>query len=226
MNEYKTFLRKRRKKQFTAASFFLVFITAGRFYPLIGLLIPLCMVFGIGISFARGRKWCDFFCPRGSFLDSVAKPASRDKKIPGLLRSTPFRAFFLVFFMAVVLLQITRIWPSPEGLGLFFVNMLTITTAAGVLLALFIHRRAWCSFCPIGSAACAVGKGKQPLYIDSEKCTECGACLKACPLQLSPYLHAGEGVQKITEGDCVKCGLCVRACPAQALNFEGEKKWT
>jgi ferredoxin-type protein NapH len=70
---------------------FLRFLAAGWFLPLIGYFIPLCMLMGIGIASFRGRSWCDWLCPRGSFLDALLKKVSRNKKIPQVFRSTPLR---------------------------------------------------------------------------------------------------------------------------------------
>ncbi len=219
MEEYKELKNRRRKKQYAAASFFVFFAAAGPFYPVLGLLIPLCMFLGIGISFKKGRKWCDFYCPRGSFLDSALQRASRGKKIPSFLRSFRFRVLFLIFFMSVVIYNVVRLWPSPPAMGMLFVRMLIATTAAGALLAVLLHQRTWCSFCPIGSCSCAVGRARMPLMIDSEKCTGCRLCLKVCPVQLEPYKYSSSGVVEIKNGDCLKCGLCVAACPVKALGF-------
>lgn len=193
------------------------------FYPVIGLIIPICILSAVGIALnKRGRKWCDYFCPRGSFLDSIAGRISPDREIPGFLRSRAFRVFFLAFFMLFASAGIYRAWPHPESLGFFFVKMLAVTSALGIILAVFIHRRAWCSFCPAGTAACLAGRDGKTLFIDSGKCTSCGVCGNVCPLRLNPFKHTGSGIEKVKvmkERDCLKCGLCVKACPAGALKF-------
>jgi pyruvate formate lyase activating enzyme len=54
------------------------------------------------------------------------------------------------------------------------------------------------------------------------KCIQCGACLKACPLNaINPDLEVKSGF-KIDKGLCNECGDCVRACPVGALKLVGE----
>lgn len=74
MTEYKLLAQKRKIKQFLMAGVFIVILILGWYYPLLGYFIPLCMLLGIGIGFSKGRKWCDWFCPRGSFFDSMIRP--------------------------------------------------------------------------------------------------------------------------------------------------------
>ncbi len=69
--------------------------------------------------------------------------------------------------------------------------------------------------------------------VDQEKCTACGACVKACPLNINillPY-HAFVYVacsshdnvrdtpKNCTTG-CIGCGVCVKVCPSQAITLE------
>ena len=78
-------IKSRRIKQyFTGASFILFFI-GGWFYPLIGFFIPACMIAGVGLATRKGRKWCDWMCPRGSFADAYLKLISSQKTIPYFL---------------------------------------------------------------------------------------------------------------------------------------------
>jgi ferredoxin-type protein NapH len=85
------------------------------------------------------------------------------------------------------------------------------------VLAMIFHQRAWCAICPIGSLSSWVGRNKYPLTVDQDKCIECGACEKICPMQLAPAkLREGS---MATRGDCLKCGLCVAACGKEALTF-------
>lgn len=212
--------RSRRWKQVFLGSLFVVFLVGGWFYSLIGYFIPLCMVAGVGLAAFRGRTWCNWLCPRGSFADTYMKVISPGRKMPGWLRGTPVRLGVLAFLMAMLTFQITRLWPDPYAIGKFFVVLLTITTVVGVFMALFLHQRAWCSICPIGSLSSWVGKNRYPLSMDKGACVSCGLCAKACPMQLSPQ-EMKEGEAMAYRGDCLKCGLCAKACPKQALCFPG-----
>lgn len=54
------------------------------------------------------------------------------------------------------------------------------------------------------------------------KCTQCGACLKACSQKaINPDLELKSGF-KIDKGLCNECGDCVQTCPAEALKLVGK----
>lgn len=235
MTEYKNFNRQRKLKQFFTGILFLVIIIGGWKYPLLGYFIPLCMLLGIGMALFKGRKWCDWYCPRGSFFDSMIRPISPKKEIPSFFKGLPLRIGMLSFLMLMMTIQIITRWPDPHKIGMFFVMLLTVTTILGIILALIFHQRTWCYFCPIGSMANWVGKTKYPLKINSQACTECELCYKICPVQVAPFKFSRQSgipqnvgktmdLEIVRDGDCLKCNLCVLACPKKALNLGGSKK--
>lgn len=210
--------RTRTIKQYIFGAVFLFLLVAGWFFPLIGYFIPLCMVAGITMASFKGRKWCNWYCPRGSFADSYMKIISPERKIPDWLRSMPVRIGVLAFLIGMLTFQIIRLWPDPYAIGRFFMVLLTITTAVGIILALIFQQRSWCYICPIGSMSNWVGKNKNQLSIDKEACVSCKLCGKTCPMQLTPF-EMKEKHEMSFKGDCLKCGLCVAACPKDALVF-------
>ncbi len=212
---------KRRLKQFILSGFFLIILVSGWSFPLLGYFIPLCMLLGMGIGFFKGRKWCDWYCPRGSFFDTLIKLISPKREIPTFFKGLPLRIGFLFFLMLMMTVQIIKRWPDPYKIGMFFVILLTATTILGIVLALIFHPRTWCCFCPIGSMANWVGRWKYPLKINSALCTDCKLCYKICPIQVAPHTFKKENIQMVKDGDCLKCNLCVSACPKKALILEG-----
>ena len=208
----------RNIKQYILGSIFVILLAAGWYLPLIGYFIPLCMVAGVGMATVRGRQWCNWYCPRGSFADTYLKLISPGKKIPALLRTTAFRLGVLSFLMLMLTIQIVRLWPDGFAIGGFFIVLLTVTTIIGIILSIVYHQRSWCSICPIGSLSSWVGKNKHQLKIDSESCIRCKACAKICPMGLAP-VEMKASVEMCYKGDCLKCGLCVATCPKDALSF-------
>jgi ferredoxin len=51
---------------------------------------------------------------------------------------------------------------------------------------------------------------------DPDKCTDCGACAKACPMdiRISEYIQNG---QRVLSTECIFCLECTNVCPKGAL---------
>jgi len=212
--------KRRSIRQTIIGTGFLGLVATGWVYPVVGYFIPLCMLLGIGIALFRGRTWCNWLCPRGSFADGLLKRVSSGKKIPEVFRSLPMRVGTLTFLMVMLGFQIVRLWPDVYAIGGFFVMLLTITTGVGILLALLVHHRTWCYICPIGTMSNWVGANRRPLKMEAENCVECKLCAKVCPMKLKPY-ELKDTERMSHGGDCLKCGLCGQACPYVALSFKG-----
>ena len=211
--------KSRKLKQYIMGTIFLVLLSFGWFYPPVGYFIPLCMIAGIGMARWKGRKWCNWMCPRGSFSDSYMKLMSRGRKIPGFFRTSPLRIGVIVFLMSMLTYQIVRLWPDPYTIGRLFMTLLTITTALSILLAIIIHQRSWCYICPIGTISNWVGQNRESLFGKNDLCNSCKLCSKACPMLLEPCELKEKGKMSF-RGDCLKCGLCVATCPKDALTFD------
>ncbi len=207
--------RRRRLKRLLWLALPLAII-GGFLYQPLGYAVLICMGASVGLAFTRGRTWCDF-CPRGTFFDVVMKPLSPKRRLPKFLRSTGFRVFALAFVMGMMAFQLSRVWGDAAAMGFVFVKLLLATTLLGIVLAVFIHPRTWCTFCPMGSMASWIGKRKRPLQV-SNACVSCGACDQACPMQLSPSSHKEVG--QMEHGDCLKCSACVAKCPKAALSWD------
>lgn len=190
-------------------------IIGGFLYGPLGFVVLICMGASVGLAFSRGRAWCDY-CPRGNFFDILMKPLSPNRPLPAFLRSTGFRVFALVFVMGMMGFQLSRVWGNVPKMGTVFVMLLLVTTLVGIVLALFINPRTWCTFCPMGTMASWIGKRQRPLQV-AGSCVSCGACEKVCPMNVSPMACQEAG--QMEEGDCLKCSACVAKCPKAALSW-------
>ena len=72
--------------------------------------------------------------------------------------------------------------------------------------------------------------------VDEEKCTACGACVKACPKQIIELRNKGPKgrrvyvacrnqdkgavARKACLAACIGCGKCVKTCPFEAITLE------
>ncbi len=61
-----------------------------------------------------------------------------------------------------------------------------------------------------------------PSTVDQKKCTNCQACVKACPMGcINPKTLTSDPSQKV----CIGCGNCLRVCPNKARNQTIKAKW-
>lgn len=83
-----------------------------------------------------------------------------------------------------------------------------------ILVLSVIIYRPFCKYiCPLG----AVYSLFQPISVfryrvDQELCTHCGACAKACKMQVDP-------VKSPNHPECIRCGQCKKVCPTGALDY-------
>ncbi|MBS3782949.1 MAG: 4Fe-4S binding protein, partial [Anaerolineae bacterium] len=61
----------------------------------------------------------------------------------------------------------------------------------------------------------------QVVWIDVERCTGCGACVKTCPVGA---ITLTDGKAHVDEKTCTGCGACLSVCPEEAVKpiVEGE----
>lgn len=192
-------------------------IVGGWFFPRLGFFLLLCMVGANLLALYKGRAWCDWMCPRGSFFDLVLQRFSAKREIPAFFRKKAFRYTLMAVLLSVLGYQVALAWGDLNAVGLAMVRVLTVTTAAGILLGLVYHQRIWCHICPMGTLSNYLSEGKQPMTV-GPSCVDCKACTRACPMQLKPFEYKEQGV--MGDNDCIKCSSCVAACPKKALSFD------
>ncbi len=198
------------------ALFMLSVIAVGWKYPLLGFAVPVAMLTGMAGGIFRGRYVCGNICPRGSFYDTVFSFVGGNKPIPALLQSSGFRWGAMAGLMSFMVWRIAQNAGDWQHWGTVFWSMCLITTAAGIPLGIAYRSRSWCSFCPVGTVAAAIGGDKFQLTI-SHDCRQCGACEKQCPMGFSIAEHRDAGA--LPHKDCIKCSSCVDACRSEALSW-------
>ena len=82
-----------------------------------------------------------------------------------------------------------------------------------VLSSVFIYRPFCKYLCPLGAFYALFQRvSLVRLRVDAAACTGCGACTRACPMQVDP-------AKTPNSAECIRCGECVHACPVHALTF-------
>lgn len=214
-------LKKKRSKlqSYTWIGLPLVVI-GGWFFPVLGFLLLGCIAGALAIAPFKGRAWCDWMCPRGSFYDLFLQKFSRKRNIPAFFKKKQFRILMISLLFGVLGSQIYMSWGDIDRIGLAMVTLLTVTTSTGIILGIIYQQRIWCHICPVGTLSNYMSEGKYPLNIN-ETCVDCKVCSKVCPMQLNPYSYKEDGI--MGDNDCIKCSICVAACPKKALRFENHK---
>ncbi len=147
-------------------------------------------------------------------------------------------AFLVLVPLAIGNLGLSRDWTAPfcqmcparplmpllEGnLSEFHIDFSSaptmILTSIAILLvglfftASFINRRFLCSYCPMLAFLSLFDKvGLLSLKKDGERCTRCGNCYRACPMEIRAIEEEKEKTNLVTQ-DCILCLRCVESCP-------------
>ena len=196
--------------------FMLTVIAVGWRYPVLGFAVPIAMTAGMGVGFFRGRHVCGNFCPRGSFYDTIFSYLGGKRPFPELFSAPVFRWSVMVLLMGFMAWRLAQNPGDWRHWGTVFWSMCVMTTAVGIPLGMIYRSRSWCSFCPVGTVAAAVGGHKKKLDI-SHDCRQCGICEQSCPMGFTIARHRDEGV--LPHRDCLKCSSCVDTCPKNALSW-------
>jgi polyferredoxin len=98
----------------------------------------------------------------------------------------------------------------------FELPSIMITTVASLVIGAVMYRPFCRLICPFGLiswfAECI---SLYRVRIDKQACTECGACIRACP---SGTAKARVYEKKVVP-DCFSCARCLNVCPEDALDY-------
>jgi ferredoxin-type protein NapH len=185
-----------------------------------------------------GRFVCGWLCPFGLLQELIHKiPLGKKvKRLPGdkWLRKVKYVLLFL-FVLILPFFLMDKPWfcayVCPQGTlegGVFLtLGVPALRSAVGwvyawkvvilaaiLVLSLFVYRPFCRYFCPLGVIYGSFNKLSILRYkVDTESCISCGACHKACPMDLDPS-------RKPNDALCVRCGACIDACPVKAISFQ------
>jgi polyferredoxin len=215
---------KRKGLMLLTGGFFAAVIAASLFVsPNFGYFLLACLALAMLIAPFLGRYWCNWLCPRGSFLESFLARFSRRKPFPPFFKRGYFLAAVVAVFMTMMGLNLLLLYGEHglvSALGMTLTRLLVASTVVALMLGILYEPRAWCVFCPGGTfAKLAAGfKDKTPFLVNSgAACSSCRICAGSCPFHIEA---TKEGV--VRDADCLKCFRCVEGCPSQALTFSNQ----
>ena len=189
-----------------------------------------------------GRFVCGWLCPFGLIQDLLHKIPFQKKIgiFPGdrFLRKLKY-VIFLVFVILMPMFVVDLLGQGAPyfcklicpagtlegGLPLVLLNKgmrgaigwlyawKNVLLVVILVLSVIIYRPFCKYICPLG----AVYSLFQPISVfryrvDQELCTHCGACAKACKMQVDP-------VKSPNHPECIRCGQCKKVCPTGALDY-------
>ncbi len=189
----------------------------------------LALVFFLALAVIGNKLVCGWACPLGA-LQELAFSLPLVKSLKG--RKVPFafsNGFRGLLFIAAMLLMFGVIGGRKgfvlyHGLNPFnlfdreFESWFILGSVAATLLLSFVFYRPFCQFiCPFGFASWLAERfSLWRVRIDPAVCTNCGACVRACPTQAAAGTLAGDPWR----ADCFSCTRCLSVCPADALRYE------
>ena len=188
-----------------------------------------------------GRFVCGWLCPFGLVQELLYKiPFFKKRRaLPGekYLRLLRYAALFVLVLALPMFLRDANGLSTPwfcklvcpagtlmAGIPLTLRNPLLaanigflfwwkVGVLAVVVVVSLLLWRPFCRYlCPLGAIYGLFNPIAAVRHtVETEKCTRCGACRRACRLDIP-------ACEKPNAFDCVRCGDCLRACPTHALH--------
>lgn len=169
-----------------------------------------------------GRIWCGWACWTVMVLDLL--PFKRSPgRVPGRWGWLRYAHFALSLIITAVLFYGFGFRGGATGrIAVYWYaagNILYYLT--GILLAYALKdNRAFCKYvCPV-SVPLKLGSRLSVLKVkgDVARCTDCGACVRACPMDIRVSDYHKQGL-RVMSTECVLCQTCMTACSAGALKL-------
>ncbi len=194
-----------------------------------------------------GRFVCGFLCPFGLVQDLLYKIPffKKLKKLPGdkFLKWLKF----VILALFVIILPLFAVDAFGQGSPWFceyicpsgtlgagvpltilneglrsIVGWLYTWKIAVLVVVIFLSMlvyRPFCRYlCPLGAIYGLFNPISLYRYrIDETKCTSCGACQKACNMDIKTFKNPNSI-------ECIRCGDCIKSCPHNAIKKSIDKK--
>jgi len=197
---------------------FFFYLLAGMFYGAV-IHYLVAKIFGV---FIFNRGWCGWSCWTAMILDLL--PFKRHRQAPLVAPFWGLRYAHFGLSLGVVALLWWgagyRVQEQSVTELIWLLGGNAFYYAVGIALAFLLKdNRAFCKYvCPIPtlqkiSARFALLK----IAGDINKCSDCGACLKMCPMDIDIMSYIKKG-QRVLSTECILCIECVNVCAKDALS--------
>ncbi len=164
-----------------------------------------------------GRGYCGWSCWTAMVLDFFPYKRNRTGRISSKWESLRYVHFGFSLLLVLVLWFLFQYRPIQKGQdALIWLGVgNAFYFASAITLAIKLEdNRAFCKYlCPI-PAILKITSRFSFLKIegDKEKCTDCGACNKTCPMDINIMEYVNNG-ERVLSNECIFCLTCTTVCP-------------
>lgn len=179
----------------------------------------------VGIALVARRSFCGQLCPLGALQGAfgwLGRRLRTRRAMPTQLdRPARFLKYAVLALFAIWTWRASELvmrpydpwaaWAHLTSDELFAELGIGVAVLGVALAGSVVYERFFCKYlCPTGAL---LGVFSRLSFLgvrrDEAACTSCGACTKACPMNL-PVAE----VDEIRSSECISCNECVLACPA------------
>jgi ferredoxin-type protein NapH len=168
-----------------------------------------------------GRGFCGWACWTAMVLDFLPHKRTLNGRHAARWERVRYFHFGVSLCLVLILWFLFRYRPALTGnsglVWLMVGNAFYFTSA--ILLAFTLRdNRAFCKYlCPITAIIKTTSRfALAKIEGDREKCTQCGACVKACPMNINIMEYVNNG-QRVLSTECIYCLTCTTVCPEGIL---------
>ncbi len=179
------------------------------------------------IPFVFGNACCSRACWDGMFFEMMNRKDLCKKPV----KRKNWLAWGYIILLIAMTVFVTRYFTNPSGdenellRKKWIICQNVFIVGIGFILNILCGSRAYCRLlCPYMTISSLLYRFSllKITPVNSEKCTQCGACNKACPM-LIDVKESVKKVEKVQNPQCILCERCVSACKNGVLKVSHKK---
>ncbi len=207
------------------------------------------LIAAIVSSFLARKVFCSWVCPVGGIsraLEWVGKKTlwKGSKRVTVVndgvdLALTSLKYLILAFFFRAIVIGMDKVaihkfmtstynYAADAKMLLFFTDISRTAAITLIVLAALsiVIKHFWCRYlCPYGALLGFVSwMSPERVLRDSETCTDCKACTRACPVEITVHKK-----NTVRTPECTGCMSCITSCPVQeclTVTKRGKASWS
>ena len=169
-----------------------------------------------------GRGFCGWACWTAMVLDFLPYKRNKTGRVAAHWESLRYIHFGLSLLLVLALWFIYQYQPAPTNQSdlAWLVSGNTFYYVSAIILTFTLKdNRAFCKYlCPIPTVLKITSRFSfLKIEGNKEKCTQCGACSTACPMDINIMEYVNNG-ERVLSTECIYCLTCTTVCPEGILN--------